>query len=159
MPTHLLTKSVLALPLMVLLETMPVAAQETTTDALAGSPETDVAPEAAELPPTTGAVSVLSLLELDVVSADNEDLGGVYDIVADPMDGLLKFLVIQRGGEILGVDIGIGAERVAVPWHRVEMQEAPRRLVVDLTAEEIETLPDWEGARTEGGLVGAAPVN
>ena len=159
MPTHPLTKTALALPLVALLATVPVAAQEATPDALAETPETDVAPEATELPPTTGAVSVLSLLELDVVSADDEDLGGGYDLVADPVDGLLKFLVIRRGGEILGIDIGVGDQRVAVPWHRVTMQEAPRRLMVDLTAAEIETLPDWEGARTEGGGVGAAPVN
>jgi sporulation protein YlmC with PRC-barrel domain len=159
MPTSRSTKTGLALSFMALLGAVPAAAEEAATDALAATPEVDVAPAAAELPSTTGAVSVMSLLELDVVSADDEGLGDVYDLVADPEDGLLKFLVIQRGGEILGIDIGVGAERVAIPWHRVEMQEAPRRLIVDFTAKEIEALPDWEGARTEGGLVGAAPVD
>lgn len=148
-----------ALPLVALLGSAAAVADEAPAERLADSPDTDVAPAATELPPTTGAVSVVSLLELEVMSADEEELGGVYDLVADPQDGLLKFLVIQRGGEILGVDVGVGAERVAIPWHRVAMVEAPRRFVVDFTSEEIETLPDWEGARTEGGLVGAAPID
>ncbi len=151
-------QTICALPLVALLGSATAAADEAPADTLADSPSVDVAPAATELPPTTGAVSMLSLLELEVVSADDEELGGVYDLVADPQDGLLKFLVIQRGGEILGIDVGGGAERVAIPWHRVEMVEAPRRFVVDLTDEEIETMPDWEGARTEGGLIGAAPA-
>lgn len=153
-----IVQAVYTLPFALLLGSAIAVADEAPVESLADSPDTDVAPAATELPPTTGAVSVVSLLELEVMSADEEELGSVYDLITDPQDGLLKFLVIQRGGEILGIDIGVGAERVAIPWHRVEMLEAPRRFVVDLTVEEIETLPDWEGARTEGGLIGAAPA-
>ncbi len=158
MPSHRRPGIIAFLPLAALLVAATALADEAPADALAKSPEVDVAPEATELPPTTGAVSVTSLLELDVVDAKGEDLGGVYDLVADPAEGTLKFLVIERSGEILGLDVGIGAERVAIPWHRVKMEEAPRRFHVDLTREAVDNLPDWEGARTEGGLVGAAPA-
>lgn len=103
------------------------------------------------------AVSLNSLLELDVQTADEEALGEVYDLVVDPTDGLLKFLVVQQSEQILGF-FRRGDVRIAVPWHRVTFVDSPRQLVLDMTLEEFDLLPPWEGERTEGGSLGAAPV-
>jgi sporulation protein YlmC with PRC-barrel domain len=103
-------------------------------------------------------ISIHSLLELDVVTADGEDLGEVYDLVVDPTDGLMKFLVVERSEAILGI-FRRGETRVAVPWHRVFIEEAPRRFRVDMTLEDFEAMPTWEGERTESGGVGAAPMD
>jgi hypothetical protein len=63
----------------------------------AGSAATqEVAPADEPLQVSARTVSFHSMLELDVLTADAENLGGVYDIVADPTDGLLKFLVVER---------------------------------------------------------------
>jgi sporulation protein YlmC with PRC-barrel domain len=104
------------------------------------------------------AVSFHSLLELDVQTADAEALGEVYDLVVDPTDGLLKFLVVQQSEQILGF-FRRGDVRIAVPWHRVAFVDSPRQLVLNMTLEEFERLPPWEGERAEGGGLGAAPVD
>ncbi len=123
-------------------------------------PAAAVAADEAGTPPEeplqagTRSISVHSLLELDVVTADEESLGAVYDLVADPTDGRLTFLVVERGGNILG----LGRTRAAVPWHRVAIDGAARRFVLDLTHEEVEAMPGWEGERAEGGGLGAAPM-
>jgi sporulation protein YlmC with PRC-barrel domain len=125
----------------------------------AGSAATqEVAPADAPLQVSARTVSFHSMLELDVLTADAENLGGVYDIVADPTDGLLKFLVVERTEDILGI-FRTAETRVAVPWHRVSLIDSPRQFVLDMTVEEFERLPTWEGERTEAGGVGAAPID
>ena len=118
----------------------------------------DEPPEDEPLPPTLRTMSIHSMLELDVVTADEEELGTVYDLVADPTDGLLKFLVVQRSEGIFGI-FREADTRVAVPWHRVSIEEGVRRFIVDMTVEEFEGMPTWEGERTEAGGIGAAPVD
>ncbi len=110
------------------------------------------------LSPMLRTMSVNSMLELDVVTADDESLGTVYDLVADPTDGLLKFLVVERTEGILGI-FRDADTRVAVPWHRVSIEEGVRQFVIDMTVEEFEAMPTWEGERTEAGGVGAAPID
>jgi len=103
------------------------------------------------------AVSVFALMELPVVTADGEALGEPWDFIVDPLDGLVKFLVVERGEDILGVIPG-GWIRVAVPWHRLSLDDGAREFVVDMTVEEFEAMPTWEGERAEGGMMGAAPI-
>jgi len=110
------------------------------------------------LPSTLRTMSVHSMLELDVVTSGEEELGTVYDLVADPTEGLLKFLVVQRSEGIFGL-FGDADTRVAVPWHRVSIEEGVRRFIIDMTVEEFEGMSTWEGERTEGGGIGAAPVD
>jgi hypothetical protein len=38
------------------------------------------------------------------------------------------------------------------------MQDSPRLFRVELTLDEVEALPEWEGERTEGGMIGSAPI-
>jgi sporulation protein YlmC with PRC-barrel domain len=104
------------------------------------------------------AISVHSLLELEVVTADDGNLGQVYDLVADPVDGTLAFLVVQRDSEVFGIDFPFVGTRAAIPWQHVEVQDSPRLFRVALTLAEVESLPEWEGERTEGGAIGAAPM-
>jgi sporulation protein YlmC with PRC-barrel domain len=136
-----------ALPLVAILALPPAAlmAQDAT------------APEA-PLQAGARAISVYSLLELEVLTADEESLGEVYDLVADPVDGTLAFLVVQRDSEVFGIDFPFVGTRAAIPWHDVEVQGSPRLFRVELTLAEVESLPEWEGERTEGGAVGAAPM-
>jgi sporulation protein YlmC with PRC-barrel domain len=105
-----------------------------------------------------GSVSIHSMLELDVLTADDKNLGEVYDVIADPTDGLLTFLVVESTEEVLGI-FQTAETRVAVPWHRVSLRGSPRQFVLDMTLDEFERLPTWEGERTEGGAIGAAPVD
>jgi sporulation protein YlmC with PRC-barrel domain len=100
-------------------------------------------------------VSMHSLMELDVVTADGETLGEPWDLVVDPIDGRLVFVVVQHGGNILG----LGEQRVGIPWHRVAIDGEARQFRLDMTLEDVETTPAWEGERTEGAGLGAAPID
>lgn len=122
-------------------------------------PQQGLAQEAADdqLDPTLRTMSVHSMLELEVVTEDGESLGQVYDLVGDPTDGVFKFLVVERDeGGLFGLGGGV---RVGIPWHRVAVTGGERQFVLDMTLEEVELLPDWEGERTEGASVGAAPMD
>ncbi len=111
------------------------------------------------LQPTVQTLSAYSMLELDVVTRDAVDLGQVYDVIVDPVDGLLKFLVVQRDSTVFGIDFPFAGTRAAVPWHRVAVEESPRQFRLEMTRDEIERLPEWEGERTEGADLGPAPVD
>lgn len=124
-------------------------------------PTAAAAQDAADEPlPAVGsrAVSVFALMELPVVTADGGSLGEPWDLIVDPRDGLVKFLVVERTEDILGVIPG-GWFRVAVPWHRLSLEGGAREFVVDMTVEEFEAMPTFEGERTEAGGIGAAPVD
>lgn len=110
--------------------------------------------ETDDLDATVRTMSVYSMFELEVVTADGDRLGEVWDVIADPTDGLLKFLVVERGGNLLG----FMETRAAIPWHQVSITRGERQFVLDMTAEEVELLPNWEGERTTGASVSAAPA-
>ena len=122
------------------------------------SAQDGAAPEA-PLQAGAGAISVHSLLELEVHTADDENLGEVYDLVADPVDGTLTFLVVQRDSEVFGIDFPFVGTRAAIPWQDVEVQDSLRRFHLELTRADVESLPEWEGERTEGQAIGAAPID
>jgi len=103
-------------------------------------------------------LSSYSMLELEVVTADGANLGQVYDVIVDPTDGVLKQLVVERDSTVFGVDFPFVGTRAAVPWHRVAIQESPRLFRLDMSLDEVEQLAEWEGSRTEGAALGAAPI-
>ena len=139
-----LTALGLALPLALALclPALPIAADE---------PPADEPLQAAG----SRTVSMHSLMELDVVTADGETLGEPWDLVVDPIDGRLVFVVVQHGGALLG----LGEQRVGIPWHRVAIDGEARQFRLDMTLEDVETTPTWEGERTEGAGLGAAPID
>lgn len=110
------------------------------------------------LQPSLGNLSSYSMLELDVVTADGANLGQVYDVIVDPTDGVLKQLVVERDATVFGVDFPFVGTRAAVPWHHVAVDESPRQFRLNMSLDEIEQLAEWEGARTEGAALGAAPI-
>lgn len=110
------------------------------------------------LQPVLGSLSSYSMLELEVVTADGANLGQVYDVIVDPTGGVLKQLVVEREATVFGVDFPFVGTRAAVPWHRVAVQESPRLFRLDMSMDEVEQLAEWEGSRTEGAALGAAPI-
>ncbi len=60
--------------------------------------------------PSTARVS--DLLSLSVYGADNEKLGKIEDLVADPSSGKIRYAVLSFGGIL-----GMGEKYFAVPWN------------------------------------------
>ncbi len=68
-----------------------------------------------------------------MVTSDAVELGQVYDVIVDPVDGVLKFVVVMRGSTVFGIDFPLVGTRAAVPWHRVQVEDSPRQFRLDMT--------------------------
>jgi sporulation protein YlmC with PRC-barrel domain len=76
------------------------------------------------------------LLDTDVVSAGNETLGSVHDLVLDPHTGKIAYLIISRGG-LFGID----ASYVPVPWGALKAAPNASLLVLDTTKAAMSAAP------------------
>ena len=80
--------------------------------------------------------SLVALDDVDVVTADGENIGDVEEALIGP-DGSLAAIVVEAGGFL-----GIGDENRVLPMDRFTFQDGD--FVTDLVADEIESLPDWD---------------
>ncbi|HEX6303009.1 MAG TPA: PRC-barrel domain-containing protein [Anaerolineales bacterium] len=110
--------------------------------------ETTEAVTETEVLPPTGFVDpgrVTNLLDFDVWSQDNEQIGSVSDIVLDVDETQIEYVIVDMGGFL-----GIGGKLVAVPYDRVEVRtrpDAPEAPMTTGTPEEgdsagVEDLPE-----------------
>jgi len=76
------------------------------------------------------------LLDTDVVSAGNETLGTVHDLVLNPHTGKIAYLIISRGG-LFGID----ASYVPVPWGAMKTAPNASLLVLDTTKAAMSAAP------------------
>jgi sporulation protein YlmC with PRC-barrel domain len=79
-----------------------------------------------------------------VVSSKGEDLGRVEDVVAD-QNGKVQYIILSHGGML-----GMGGERVPVPWSAVQQSSAQQagqqkdqadRLVINIDKQKLENAP------------------
>jgi sporulation protein YlmC with PRC-barrel domain len=76
------------------------------------------------------------LLDADVVSAGDETLGTVHDLVLNPHTGKIAYLIISRGG-LFGID----ASYVPVPWGAIKAAPNASLLVLDTTKAAMSAAP------------------
>jgi sporulation protein YlmC with PRC-barrel domain len=93
---------------------------------------------AAAVPVIGAGVSFRSdqLLDDNVVSPGNEHLGSVHDLVLNPHNGKIAYLIISRGG-LFGID----ASYVPVPWGAVKAAPNASLLVLDTTKAAMSAAP------------------
>ena len=86
-------------------------------------------------------ISADDLMGADVMSADDERIAGVDDVLLDG-EGHIEAILFDVGGFL-----GIGAQTVEVGVADFEISEVDGALQVqlDLTEEQIEDLPEYEG--------------
>lgn len=61
-------------------------------------------------------LSLEKLMDADARSQDGQDLGEVEDVLIDPQSGKVQFVILGQGGVL-----GIGEDRVPVPWQAVDV--------------------------------------
>ena len=94
------------------------------------------------------------MIGTNAVTANNEDIGEIENLLISP-DGQVEAAIIEWGGFL-----GIGSRTAAVPWNELRLNEAGDRVVIDMTREEMEALPAYNGdpASVAGIDTDAKPV-
>jgi sporulation protein YlmC with PRC-barrel domain len=76
------------------------------------------------------------LIGADVVNAQGDDLGDVYDVVMNTQTGKITYLVVGRGGVF-----GIGERHIPVPWEAFKLTAASDMIVLDTTKNHLDGAP------------------
>ena len=84
-------------------------------------------------------LSATSLIGDAVVNRAGENLGKVEDLMIDVVQGRVAYAVLSFGGFL-----GIGSKLFAVPWSSLAVDEANKRVVMDVTKESLENAPGFD---------------
>jgi len=98
-----------------------------------------VAPAAGTYPV---AKDIDNFIGKDVYGADGKEVGELSNVLIDP-NGRVRAGVVEFGGFL-----GIGEHKVAVPWNNLNVQGD--RLMVNLTKDQVKTMPQWQKDKPSG---------
>jgi sporulation protein YlmC with PRC-barrel domain len=74
-----------------------------------------------------------------VVDRNGNDCGKVESIMIDVQTGRVAYVVLSFGGLL-----GMGNKLFALPWSAVQVDEANKRFIVNLTKEQLELAPGFD---------------
>ncbi len=72
----------------------------------------------------------------DVRNPQDEGLGTISDVLIEPTDGSVSYVLVARGGFL-----GIGEEHIAIPWRELRATPGLEVIVVDKTRAELNEVP------------------
>ena len=100
------------------------------------------------------ANEVEGLVGTDAVTTNNEDIGEIENLLIGS-DGRVEAAIVEWGGFL-----GIGSRTAAVSWSDLRLNQGGDRIVIDMTRQEMEALPAYNGdpASVAGIDADAKPV-
>lgn len=84
-------------------------------------------------------LSSSSLCGDSVRNPQGEDLGKIEDLMIDVQNGNVGYAVLSFGGIF-----GIGSKLFAVPWSALTVNEAEKRVVINVPRERLEQAPGFD---------------
>ena len=87
----------------------------------------------------SGALKASQLMGMKVEGVDGKKLGDIKDMVIDPEDGSIEYVVLDFGGLA-----GIGDKYFAVPWEAVELSSDHKKLMVGATKKDLKEAPGFD---------------
>ena len=87
----------------------------------------------------SGVLKGSQLIGMNVEGTDGKKLGDVKDIVVDPMEGDIDYIVLDYGGFL-----GIGDKYFAVPWEAVQFSDDGKKLMLDVTKKDLKQAPGFD---------------
>lgn len=85
-----------------------------------------------------GLLLTTELMNVTVIDAQGESIGGIDDIIVDP-DGGIFGAVVSVGGFL-----GLGAKQVALSWNEFQYSPEEQTARLNVTREELEQAPDFQ---------------
>lgn len=93
----------------------------------------------AEAKDKSGVLKASDLIGMKVEGADGKKLGDIKDMVVDPEDGSIEYVVLDFGGLV-----GIGDKYFAVPWEAVELSSNNKKLLIGATKKDLKDAPGFD---------------
>jgi sporulation protein YlmC with PRC-barrel domain len=86
-----------------------------------------------------GVLKASELIGMSVQGTDGKKLGDIKDLVIDPEEGGVEYAVLEFGGFA-----GIGDKYFAVPWEALQLDQANKRLLLDVHKKELKDAPGFD---------------
>ena len=86
----------------------------------------------------SGVLKASNLIGAKVQDTEGKKLGDIKDLVIDPLEGDIEYVVLDFGGFL-----GIGDKYFAVPWEAMRLSENQKYLVLDVSKKDLKQAPGF----------------
>ena len=87
----------------------------------------------------SGVLKASDLIGMNVQGTDGKNLGNIKDLVIDPEEGGVEYAVLEFGGFA-----GIGDKYFAVPWEALQLDQANKKLSLDVHKKDLKHAPGFD---------------
>ena len=82
------------------------------------------------------------LIGMKVEGTDGKKLGTIKDLVIDPMDGDIDYVVLDYGGFL-----GVSNKYFAVPWEALQFSDDRNKVLLDVAKKDLKQAPGFDKTR------------
>ena len=87
----------------------------------------------------SGLLKASNLIGKRVQSTEGKKLGDVKDLVINPVEGDIQYVVLDFGGFL-----GLGDKYFAVPWDALQLTEDQKAIVLDVSKKDLKQAPGFD---------------